>query len=97
MYTEANEEVVPEVLGFSETNIPTTSIAMKTEKKVAVRFKVLFTRGHRADPNPLVRAVSLKSVAGILIHENSLVAVGKTLKLVFNSLITMLKKHHEHG
>ncbi|XP_057314762.1 uncharacterized protein LOC130655955 [Hydractinia symbiolongicarpus] len=73
VYAQVNDEVTPTILGFSETNIPASSVSVTTEKKVAVRFKVTFLSSEKASSKPLEDAVSAKSVAGILIYQNSLV------------------------
>ena len=68
--------MVPIILGFSETDIPANSAVESNEKKVAVRFKVSFLPNHQATSKPLEEAVASKSVAGILIYQNSLVIAG---------------------
>lgn len=73
VYAQVNDEVTPTIVGFSETNIPASSVSVTTEKKVAVRFKVTFLSSEKASSKPLEDAVLTKSVAGILIYQNSLV------------------------
>lgn len=87
VYAQVNDEVTPTIVGFSETNIPASSVSVTTEKKVAVRFKVTFLSSEKASSKPLEDAVLTKSVAGILIYQNSLVIAGEFIFLVFYFLI----------
>ena len=76
LYIQVNEDVVPEIVGFSETAVPTTS-----ETKISVRFKISSSR--LLDSSPLENAAKSMYINGIAIYENSLVIAGANKHLKY--------------
>ncbi|XP_012563175.2 uncharacterized protein LOC100201986 isoform X1 [Hydra vulgaris] len=78
IYSKSSEFVSPNVIGFSEADIPSSYDLALTEKKVGVRFKIKFMAGHKALSEPLEHAVLANNLTGILVQENSLVLVASS-------------------
>ena len=68
-----NEEVIPQVTGFTETATPPTSTHNSNDTEITVNFKIMFLPGHQSNPGPLEAAVKSNSLGDLVLYPTSFV------------------------